>query len=140
MNQIVAYLTFNGNCREAMEFYQQCLGGELQLQTLGDTPMGGRFPQGVKGYVVTASLVKDTMRILATDMLDRSLVRGNTMSILLDVSDRKIMEGYYNRLKEGSLEAHPLDRTHWGDLFGGLVDKYGTQWLFQCKNGSTEKN
>jgi PhnB protein len=140
MNQIVAYLTFNGNCREAMEFYQWCLGGELQLHTLGDTPMGGRFPRGYRSYVVTASLAKDNMRLLATDMLDRSLVRGNSMSILLEVSDREIMEGYYNRLKEGSLETQPLDRTHWGDLFGGLVDKYGTQWLFQCKNMSNDKN
>lgn len=139
MNQIVAYLTFNGNCREAMEFYQQCLGGELRVQTLEDTPLGERFPKRFKGYVVTASLTGDNMRLLATDMLDRGLVRGNSMSVLLDVADWEIMEEYYNRLKEGSLEAH-MDRTHWGDFFGGLVDKYGTQWLFQCRNISTGKN
>jgi len=138
MNQIVTYLTFNGNCREAMEFYRECLGGELRLQTLEDTPKAERFPDRFKNYVVRAALTKDNMRLLATDMIDQKLIRGNAVSILLDVPDRDSMEGYFQKLGQGSEKRYPLERTHWGDLFGGLVDKYGNQWLFQCRKGAVE--
>jgi PhnB protein len=39
MTQINSYLTFNGNCQEAMIFYQKCLGGELTFQTVGESPL-----------------------------------------------------------------------------------------------------
>lgn len=136
MNQIITYLTFNGNCREAMEFYQECLGGELKLQTLEDTPTSKMFPDTIKDYVVQAALEKDGMLLMGTDMVDKKLVRGNSISILLGASDEEQLKEYYQRLKRESLSAHPLDRTHWGDLFGGLVDKYGNEWLFHCKKNN----
>lgn len=136
MDQMVTYLTFNGNCREAMEFYQQCLGGELRLQTLEDTPKVEGFPKPFKKYVVQASLRKDNILLLATDMTDGRLIRGNAVSILLEVTDRERLEAYYQGLKQGGTKVYPLDRTHWGDLFGGLEDRYGNQWLFRCKEPS----
>lgn len=45
MTQINSYLTFNGNCREAMNFYKDCLGGELILQTIGESPLAYKMPQ-----------------------------------------------------------------------------------------------
>src|SRR5690606_11211366 len=83
MNQIITYLTFNGNCREAMEFYQECLGGELKLQTLEDTQEKQMFPNHIKDYVVQAALEKNGMLLMGTDMVDKKLVRGNSISILL---------------------------------------------------------
>lgn len=136
MDQIVTYLSFNGNCREAMEFYRECLGGELQIRTLGDTPQGDRFPQEFKAFVVQASLSMDRLLLLGTDMMDGGLVRGNSVSILLEGSDPRKMEQYYHSLGKGCQRGQPLDRTHWGELFGGLVDRYGNHWLFKCKNTS----
>ncbi len=119
-----------------MEFYQECLGGELKLQTLEDTPTSKMFPDTIKDYVVQAALEKDGMLLMGTDMVDKKLVRGNSISILLGASDEEQLKEYYQRLKRESLSAHPLDRTHWGDLFGGLVDKYGNEWLFHCKKNN----
>lgn len=133
MNQIITYLTFNGNCREAMEFYQKCLGGELEFQTLEDTPKAKKFPDGFKDYVVQAALKKDNMLLMGTDMVDKKLVRGNSISILLDASNEDQAKEYYQKLKEGSVKTYPLTETYWGDLFGGLVDKYGNEWLLHCK-------
>lgn len=136
MNQIITYLTFNGNCREAMEFYQECLGGELKLQTLEDTPRANMFPDQFKGFVVQAALEKEGMLLMGTDMVDRELVRGNSISILLGASSEEQLQEYYQKLKRESVSAYPLDKTHWGNLFGSLVDKYGNEWLFHCKKNN----
>ncbi len=56
MGQLITYLTFNGNCREAMEFYRECLGGDLRIQKLGESPKTERLPDDVKEYIVEASL------------------------------------------------------------------------------------
>jgi PhnB protein len=45
MTTINAYLTFNGNCRQAMTFYRECLGGELTLQAVKGSPMEGHWPK-----------------------------------------------------------------------------------------------
>ena len=51
MTQINAYLTFNGNCREAMNFYKEVLDGDLALQTIGESPMADKMPQKMKDCI-----------------------------------------------------------------------------------------
>lgn len=136
MDQIIAYLTFNGNCREAMEFYQECIGGELKLQTLKDVPKPKNFPDDMKDYVVQAILEKDGILLMGTDMVDKKLIRGNSISIFLGTSNEEQLQRYYQKLKKGSRSTYPLERTHWGNLFGGLVDKFGNEWLFHCKKNN----
>lgn len=134
MGQLITYLTFNGNCREAMEFYQECLGGELHFQTLSETPEWEKFPQIMLGYIVQASLKKDNLILMGTDMVDEELLHGNSISILLDCNDEKQITTYYQKLQKIGKVTYPLQKTNWGDLFGGLTDKYGKHWLFHCKN------
>lgn len=133
MNQIITYLTFNGNCREAMGFYHSCLGGELEVQTLAETPEGDKFPHDYKELVVNARLKKDNMLLMGTDLRDDELVSGNAVSILLDGHDESQIRDYYTKLGEGGTATHPLDKNHWGNLYGGLTDKFGHQWLFNCR-------
>lgn len=130
MNRIIAYLTFNGNCREAMEFYQQCLGGQLHLQTIGDTPAAEGLPMSLKKYVVHAALQKDNMILMGTDMNEEALEKGNSVSILLECSSETEVRYLYDYLVQAGKATHPLEKTYMGALFGGLTDKYGTQWLF----------
>ena len=67
MIQINAYLTFNGNCREAMTFYQKCLGGELYLQTIGESPMAAQMPPQMKDSILHSTLTNGEAIIMATD-------------------------------------------------------------------------
>lgn len=133
MGQLITYLTFNGNCREAMEFYQQCLGGELRCQTVGESPKTDELPDEMKRYIVQAFLKKDNLMLMGTDMTDEEVLRGNSVSILLDCNDESRIKTYYQNLQKGGQATHPLQETHWGDLFGELTDKYGNHWLFHCK-------
>ncbi|MCX2678701.1 glyoxalase/bleomycin resistance/extradiol dioxygenase family protein [Galbibacter sp. EGI 63066] len=138
MGQLIIYLTFNGNCKEAMEFYQECLGGELHFQTLGESPKTEKLPEGMKVYIVQASLKKDDLILMGTDMVDKEVLRGNSVSILLDCNDEDGIKTYYKNLKAGGNTTHPLQETPWGELFGGLTDKYGHHWLFHCKKSSAQ--
>ena len=132
MNQLIAYLTFSGNCREAMMFYQQCLGGELHLQTLGDAPVAKKLPVEFRHFILHASLVKDGLVLMGTDMVgEEGLVKGNALSILLECRSREEMESCYNRLSRGGKATQPIERTYWGAFFGGLTDPYGNHWLLK---------
>ena len=133
MGQLITYLTFNGNCREAMEFYRECLGGQLHIEKLGESPKTERLPAYAKEYIVQASLKKDTLVLMGSDMTDEELLRGNSVSILLNCTDAERIRAYYQNLEIGGKVTHPLHESHSKDLFGGLTDKFGNHWLFHCK-------
>ena len=124
------YLTFNGNCREAMEFYRNCLGGQLTLQTVGDSPLCNQIPAQMKESILHASLVKDQLVLMGTDMVgEEGLKRGNTVSLMLDCCSEEEIRTCYDKLADGGVTTHPLHTSFWGALFGNLVDRFGNQWL-----------
>lgn len=131
--KILAYLTFGGNCREAMEFYKDCLGGELTLQTAGDSPLSDKLPEKMKKAVLHAALVRGDLTLLATDMVSvRGLMRGNSVSLMLDCDSENEIRECYEKLSQGGTKTHPLETTFWGALFGDLTDQFGNHWLLHC--------
>ncbi|MGM9475098.1 VOC family protein [Pedobacter sp. GSP4] len=130
MAYINSYLTFNGNCREAMTFYRDCLGGELTLQTIGESPVAGKMPNSVENSILHAVLAKDELVIMATDMVEEvGLIKGNAISLMLNCSSEEEARGLYHKLSKGGRAVHPLQETFWGALFGDLTDRYGNNWL-----------
>jgi PhnB protein len=121
-----------------MEFYQQCFGGELSFQTLGASPKTGKLPDPSKKFIVQASLKNENLKLMGTDMSDEKLLRGNSVSILLDCDNEERIKTYYQSLATGGKASHPLQETHWGDIFGGLTDRYGNNWLFQCNRNHSK--
>lgn len=134
MAQLIAYLTFNGNCREAMTFYQACLGGQLQLETVGESPTAEQLPQQMKDCILQATLSNGHLLLMATDMVSETgLTRGNAVSILINCHSRQEMRDCFLRLSAGGETTHPIAKTHWGAWLGGLTDKYGNPWLLTCQ-------
>ena len=130
MTNITSYLTFNGNCREAMNFYKECLGGELSFQTVGESPLSDKMPDQMKNSILHASLTNGEMVIMASDMVsEHGLIRGNAISLMLHCSSEKEIKECYEKLTQAGQKTHPLELTFWGALFGGLTDKYGNHWL-----------
>jgi len=131
MTKINVYLTFAGNCREAMTFYKECLGGELTLQTIGESPMAGKLPPQMKECILHATLTKGAMVLMGSDMVDeKGLVKGNAVSLTLECSSEKEIRAFYGNLSAEGEATHPLEDTFWGALFGDLTDKFGNHWLF----------
>src|SRR4051812_26040132 len=96
MTEIHSYLTFNGNCREAMNFYKQCLGGELILQTIGESPMAGKLPEKMKNCILHSTLKNGSLVILGSDMVgDKGFIKGNTVSMALNCSSEKEIKSFY---------------------------------------------
>lgn len=130
MTQINSYLTFSGNCREAMTFYQTCLGGELHFQTIGESPMVDQMPQAMKDCILHATLINGALVLMASDMVSEDgLRKGNALSLMLQLNSEAEIHACYAALSAGGTATHPLENTFWGAIFGGLTDKYGNHWL-----------
>ena len=130
MTQINSYLTFGGNCREAMTFYKNCLGGELTLQTIGESPLADQMPPEMQQGILHATLTKGALVLLASDMVaEEGLTRGNAVSLMLNCSSEDEIKAFYNSLSAGGQATHPLENSFWGALFGDLTDKFGNHWL-----------
>ncbi len=136
-----SYLTFNGNCREAMNFYQQCLGGELVFQTIGDSPLSDKMPEAMKKSIVHSTLTRGEVVIMGSDMVgDKGLTNGNAVSMMLDCDSEEELKKCYEQLAAGGEATHPVHVSFWGALFGDLVDKYGNQWLLHFDSRSAKKD
>lgn len=128
--QINTYLTFSGNCREAMTFYQSCLGGELVFQTIGESPLSAQMPEQMKACILHATLTKDSLLLMGSDMVTSAgLIFGNAVSLSLNCTSEEEIRNCYNKLSAGGKATHPIENSFWGALFGGLTDKYGNHWL-----------
>ena len=137
MRRINSYLTFNGNCRDAMSFYRDCFGGELVLQTIGESPLADKLPKRMKRCILHSTLTSDALVLLGSDMVSESgLLRGNSVSLSLDCGSEDEIRSCYSELSSGGTIDYPLENTFWGALFGGLTDKFGNHWLL---NFSKEK-
>jgi len=141
MTHINAYLTFSGNCREAMTFYKECLGGDLTLQTVEGSPMADQMPAQMKQCILHSALTKDDLVIMASDMVcEEGLTKGNSVSMMLNCSSEEETRSFYANLSSGGKATHPLEDTFWGALFGDLIDKFGHHWLFNFDKNSNRKN
>ncbi len=130
MTRIHSYLTFNGNCRTAMNFYKECLGGELIFQTIGESPLSERMPDRMKDCILHSTLTKEFLVLMGTDIVNESgLIIGNSVSLVLDCSNEEEIRNCYHKLSAGGRAVHGLKNTFWGALFGELTDKYGYRWL-----------
>ena len=130
MTQIISYLSFHGNCREAMTFYQSCLGGELTFQTIGDSPLADKMPSKMKDCILHAALIKGNLTLMGSDMVgEKGLIKGNAVSMMLHCSSEAEIKACYASLSAGGAATHPLETTFWGALFGDLADQFGNHWL-----------
>lgn len=127
---IYAYLTFNGNCREAMTFYKHCLGGKLAFQTIRESPLSDSFPEEIKNIVLQATLTNKNFVLIGTDLVEEEgLIKGNAFSLMLYCSSEENIRSFFNKLSVGGKKTQPLIRNHYGILFGNLTDKYGNHWV-----------
>ena len=127
MPSLTAYLSFNGNCREAMTFYQACLGGNLTLQTVDENTL--EADGSLKNCIVNATLVRDQLILVGTDLLPEDWKKGNSISLWLMCESEFEMKSSYQKLATDGEQTQPPVRTVHGALFGALTDKFGNEWL-----------
>ena len=130
MTQINPYLTFSGNCSEAMNFYKDSLGGELVVQTIVDSPLADKMPAQMKDCILHATLTKGNLVLMGSDMVsEQGLIQGNSVSLAVQFNSEEEIKTVYEKLSAGGRKDHALEQTFWGAIFGDLTDKYGNHWL-----------
>lgn len=129
MKEITTYLTFNGNCGEAMSFYQRCLGAELHMMKFSESPM--ECPQGAKDRIMHAKLTKGTATLMASDTMPGTpFEQGNNFSVTIGCESEEEIARLFAAVGEGGKVTMPLQDMFWGARFGMLTDQFGIQWMF----------
>jgi PhnB protein len=122
------YIGFNGNAREALEFYKEVFGGELNLSTYGefgqaDTPEADKIMHGN----LTSS--NDFTLMAADNPPGQPYTAGDNISVSLSGDDADELRGYWQKLSDGGNVSVPLEKQMWGDEFGMCTDKFGIGWM-----------
>ena len=132
MNGINAYLNFNGNCREAMEFYHRCLGGDLQLMPFSGSPM--KVPEGAGNLIIHARLEAQGGVLMASDMMPGMPYQpGNNFWVSVSVPEPQTIEKLFAAFSANAKVSMPLQETFWASRFGMLTDQFGVNWMFNCE-------
>ena len=130
MPQLDAYLTFDGNCADAMRFYERTLGGKLSLMTHADSPMAAQTPPGSADRIMHARLDFDGGMVMASDWMAGQPyggMKGFSLSLIYPTAAEA--RRMFDTLAQGGQVTMPMDKTFWAEAFGMLVDRFGTPWM-----------
>ena len=126
------YLAFNGNCREAMTFYQNSVDGNLEIMPFESSPVD--VPEDYQDKIMHASLQFGDAIIMASDgMPGQEVKHGDANAISIGTTNLEEAEKYYQNLSEGGNVLMPFQEQFWGAKFGMFFDKYGIKWMINCK-------
>lgn len=117
---------FNGDCEEAMNFYKNIFGGELDLKRFGEMPMEGNDADPNK--IMHSELKNDEFNFMASDG-GKGTMNTDNFSISLNGSDGDKLRRYFDGLSEGGKVTVPIEKHPWGAEFGMLKDKFGIDWM-----------
>ncbi len=139
MINLTPFLLFDGNCADAMEFYQSCLNGELTITRVADTPMKNHIPPEQHDKVAHAHLKSAAIEFSATDWLHpkRAPKQGNTVAMYINGGTYKELRRIFDSLAAGADKSllDDLQEMPFG-TYGHLADKYGVHWFFQGAKGA----
>ena len=122
------YVNFDGNAREAMEFYQQVFGGDLHVNTFGE--YGDPAAPGADKLMHAQLEAENGLTLMASDLPPgMSATAGNNITISLSGEDDAELRGYWEQLSDGGAVAVPLEKQMWGDEFGMCTDRFGIPWM-----------
>lgn len=137
--QIEAYLSFNGTCQQALDFYRQCLGGEVTtLMRYEGSPMDGpELPPQWKQRVLHSTFECQGARFMASDAMPGQPApaygSGITMSLFVPGPPEGARKAF-DALAAGGQVQMPFEPPFWGGHFGMLVDKFGVPWMVSSEH------
>lgn len=136
---LACYLTFNGQCEEAMKFYAHCLGTQInELHRFGDMP-GGDVPAECANQVMHANLSFKGTTLMASDSPPEMGFDGkySGFSVSVNVDNVQDAETIFAALSDGATVTMPIGEQFWAVRFGMLTDKFGVGWMVNCDKGAS---
>ena len=131
MPALDSYLFFNGNCAEAMRFYERTLGGKIDMMmTYGQSPEPEHCPAGSQDRIMHAHLAIDGRALMASDTPKGQESAGMSgFALSLNYPGVEDARRVFAALAEGGKVTMPLGKTFWAQAFGMLTDRFGTSWM-----------
>jgi PhnB protein len=133
MPTIETYLIFDGNCAEAMRFYEKLLGGKIEtMMTNAESPIADQMPPGTANdRILHARLIlEDGRALMASDGMASEKYDGmKNFSLSIHYPSLDDGQRVFDALAEGGKITMPLGQTFWSERFGMLVDRFGTPWF-----------
>ena len=125
------YIAFQGNCREAIEFYKHALGAEvLFTQTVGASPMSSMGPPE---NIMHCTIKVGASTIMMCDDPRPEAARGDgNISLAIGLNDPERAKQLFGKLAESGVVVMPLEKTYWAEAFGMVTDKFGVKWMINC--------
>ena len=131
--ELSPYLDFRGQCAEALIFYEECLGGRIEmLQTHGESPMQDQVPPDWRGKVLHARLAVGRSALMGCDAPPDQFTAPQRMTLAISVPPGDA-ERIFRALADGGRIAMPFEETFWSPGFGMLVDRFGTPWMVNAE-------
>jgi PhnB protein len=130
------YLSFDGNCETAMNYYKDILGGEITTQMrYSEAPEEMPVPDNMKDKIMHCTLTFNGQILMASDVMEEPPYKpGNNYHLSVSIpSDDKAL-AVYDKLLDGGVEIMPFKEVFWGGKFGMLVDKFGIQWMVSSED------
>jgi PhnB protein len=131
MAQLTPYLSFNGNCAEAMRFYERVFNGKLEtLLTNGESPVAEHCPPGNEDRIMHAYLTFEGTALMAGDAYSNEAYEPmKGFSVALNYETAEKAQRVFDDLSEGAKVTMPFSPAFWAEGFGMLTDRYGTPWI-----------
>ncbi len=127
MAQILAYLKFDGNCREAMAFYKECFGGELTFNTVKGSPLEQYMKPEEGDKILHSSLINDDLKLFGSEMT-KTTTTGDKIFLWLNCKNEEEIKSTFEKLSKGGNISAELQPAYWGATFGAVTDKFGINW------------
>lgn len=145
MTSVNPYLTFNGNCEEAFNFYRSVFGGEFQmLGRFAEMPPSDEYEISEEDAqkVMHVSLpISTESTLMGSDTVGewgKDFAQGNNFSISIGTDGKEEADRLFGGLSEGGEARMPMNQTFWGSYFGMLTDKFGINWMVSFGTGHDE--
>lgn len=127
------YLFFNGSCEQAVEFYRQALGAEVEMmmrfKDSPEPPKPGMVPPGFENKIMHTSFRIGTTTLMASDGCSTDKARFEGFSLSLTVPNEVEADRVFTTLAEGGQVRMPLAKTFWSPRFGMVADRFGVAWM-----------
>ncbi len=128
------YLTFDGRCREAFEFYARCLDGRMKfMMTNAETPMAKETPPDQQDRIMHATLVFGDQALMGSDAPPEWYSKSEGFSVSISVEEPAEAERIFTALSENGIVKMPIQETFWAQRFGMFTDKFGIPWMVNCE-------
>jgi PhnB protein len=132
--QLNPYLTFNGQCEAAFEFYEKCLGGKIVFKmTYGESPMAKETPPERQNRILHAHFVAGAMVLMGSDAPPERYDKPKGFFVSLGIEKPEEAERVFHALAAGGEVLMPVAETFWALRFGMLIDQFGTPWMVNCE-------